>query len=367
MAMYGGWGQEEEKQPPPQGMVEPPGFEDLNAINGKGKGKGKGDGGKGVYNGWNNRGGYGNYGATKGGGKGGWKGGGKGKGAFPGQCHYCQKWGHRLNQCEQKTRDMDRTRGKAYAVEEDGEEEEDEEMCILCEDCEEVNHVGEEHDGWEKHTVMMDSGSSSSFLAHSALPGVEVKGPSAKDASRRWSTASGDEVRMTGTSKVKFMTNQGRRKAQTFKRSNKIEKNLAAVSEYCDNDQLVIFSKNGGAIIKDPAEAFARWIVSSSPGAVPFRRDKGKGTYSLDMWVPRNEASRGQPARREPQRRSETQTPTEEREKKNEDDDCDMEVDQLEVVRAQDWAEFVSNKQKKKGALRLPGSGNGSVFPRPGW
>ena len=89
---------------------------------------------------------------------------------------------------------------------------------------------------------------------HGALYGLAVATPSTKDAARRWSKASGDEVRKNGTSKLKVFTNQGQRKAQNFKRSNTISKNLGSISEYCDNDQLCIFSKSGGAIIKDPEE-----------------------------------------------------------------------------------------------------------------
>ena len=354
---------------------EPPGFEDLNAVYGnKGQGKGKGGsyggkgpwggGGKGKSKGFGGKDtAYGYKGGGKGwggGGKGDWSGGGgKGQGGpkggeFQGECHYCGKFGHRLNQCPKKTADMARMRaGRANALDE-SEDDDEEEVAILCEECNqfeaniveekigEVNAMDEqEYDGWEKHTVMVDSGSTSSFLKKDTLPQVEVKPPSEKDAKRRWSTADGASVKMTGTSKVNFYTNQGKGKAHKFNRSDKIAKNLSSVSEYADAGQLVIFSKKGGGIIKDPDERIARWLMASNPSATPFRRDKGKGTYSLDMWVQKAAADKVI------SRKKAVSFASSKKEKEEEigDENEDMEVD---VVTEEEWQEYLTRSQKQR-------------------
>ena len=390
-AMWTAWpdaGQEESSE-------EPDPYEALNALF---KGKGKGKGGKGQ--GWSGKGagsgspGYGGYGGGQGYGKGGakgtWQGGGKGNGwggsakgggkgkGFPGNCHYCGQLGHRLNQCEKKTADMKKQRG-ANALDEEEEDEEEDEIALLCEECgqdgQEVNALSDgdvemEYPGWEKHRTLMDSGSSSSFLKNGALPHVKVEPPTEKDRKRRWSTASGDEVRMSGSSRVKFVTNDGDKKAMQVKRSEKISKNITAVSEVCDRDQMCIFSKSFGVIIKDPQEKIAQYLLNSSEGAVRFERDKGKGTYSMDMWVQGGAARNGpaRPERKEPAGRTPTQPerkgkeltgrkPTQPGRKGGgtqrmptiaEEEPDDMEVDGLMALSAQDWQEVVSKGRKRK-------------------
>ena len=37
--------------------------------------------------------------------------------------------------------------------------------------------------------------------------------------------------------------------------------------------------------MKDPDEKIARALLTKVSGSIPFRRDPGKGTYSLDMWI----------------------------------------------------------------------------------
>ena len=115
----------------------------LAMIKGGGKG-GKGGGGKGdrPYQGYGGQNYNGNWGSRKaepgkGGGKGGggfggggkgdgWgsQGGGKGQGRFPGNCHFCGKQGHKLSECREKTKDMQR-RG-LNGLDEDWPEEDEE-------------------------------------------------------------------------------------------------------------------------------------------------------------------------------------------------------------------------------------------------
>ena len=134
-----------------------------------------------------------------------------------------------------------------------------------------------------------------------------------------------------------------------FKLSDSIEKNLGSVSEMCDMEHLVIFSKNGGGIIKDPGEKLARMIMTRVEGSIPFRRDEKKGTYSLDMWVKKASIeSKSEVSMRNA--REEVGA------KRQSVDESEMEVDELAAVSAQDWEVFVSRSQKRKDRK--------AVFPR---
>jgi len=176
---------------------------------------------------------------------------------------------------------------------------------------------------------------------------------------------------MTGISKVQFMTNQGAFKAMSFKRSEGVSKTLAAVPEICDKGHLVLFSKRGGAIIGDPGEEIARGLMAQyCEDMVPFRREKGKGTYTLDMWVERpgvggtsrpggkdGESGVGRTAR----------VSNEERKGGGSTED-DMEVDALAAVSAEEWKDFISRSRRhgNKNVMRLAGAGPTSGFIRPG-
>ena len=368
-AMWGSgqWGQQQQEYPQqeeeaPEG---PPGFEALNALMGKGKGKGEKGGGKNNYKDYNY--GQGKSGSTsyymnnynargyqpKGFGKGNPLG-GKGpgvKGSFPGVCYYCGLPGHRLNQCEKKTRDMRAGKGggKAGANALDDDDDDAEGMNLLCEVCGD-NEPGEinaamdvENSGWEREPLMMDSGCSSSFLRNKALPRLKVNPPSKKDASRTWSTADGSIVKAMGASRVPFMTNQGEKKALNFKRSEKIQKNLGSVSEICDAGHMVMFSKNGGGIVKDVDEKIAKYLMSQAVGAIPFRREEGKGTYTLDMWVKKGSEENENNIKKPPVKKE-----LEKEAEKEADDDEDVDMGELVVVEAEEWIEYLSKSQEKK-------------------
>ena len=240
---------------------------------------------------------------------------------------------------------MQRTNGAAAAFDEedDGQDKPlNGGVCVLCEDCGEVNAATEVAEGhWEKESAMMDSGASSSFLRNGALPQLGVTPPSAKDAARVWSTADGNRIKAEGDSKVNFLTNQGDKKALSFKRSEKMAKNLASVSEVCDTGHMVIFSKTGGGIVKDPDEKWARQIMAEAEGATPFKRDMGRGTYSLDMWVPRG-ADRGREGNKNAKRQPEVRTV------KQEERQEPHQAEELMVVPAEEWTEIMSRNAARK-------------------
>ena len=72
-----------------------------------------------------------------------------------------------------------------------------------------------------------------------------------------------------------------------MKCSDEIDQNIGSVSEMCDRAQTVLFTSKGGAIVADPGGVLARECLRRSKSYTTFMRDRG--TYTLDMWVPRKE------------------------------------------------------------------------------
>ena len=148
----------------------------------------------------------------------------------------------------------------------------------------EINAVDDDDTGgYEKHEMLMDSGSSSSFLRKGVLAHLGMEQATKDEAKRSWSTASGGTVRMRGTTKVKFDTNEFAPKSLRLKRSDEVDKTIGSVSEFADKGNTLIFTKSGGAIVHDPGEKLAKQMMQQSGRNTPFRRNRG--TYTLDMWV----------------------------------------------------------------------------------
>ena len=171
----------------------------------------------------------------------------------------------------------------------DGEEGVDREECNrLKENADdgvaagELNAVADEG-GYERHEMLTDSGSSSSFLKRGVLAHLGMEPASSDEAQRSWSKASGGTVRMRGTTQVNFDTNEYMPKSVKLKRSEEVDKTIGSVSEFADKGNTIIFTKTGGAIIHDPGEKLAKQLVQQAAKHTPFRRNRG--TYTLDMWV----------------------------------------------------------------------------------
>ena len=90
-------------------------------------------------------------------------------------------------------------------------------------------------------------------------------------------------MRMQGTSKVDFETNDHMPKAMNLKRSDQGDETIGATSEFCDGENLVIFSRSGGAVFPDPDEVLAKQLVAQAERKTLFRREGG--TYTLDMLI----------------------------------------------------------------------------------
>ena len=172
----------------------------------------------------------------------------------------------------------------------DASEPEKEEMNCLSDvigdggQMDQINSMDEQNGDYERHEMLMDSGSSSSFLRRGVLAHLGMEPASKDEVKRSWSNASGGEVRMRGTTKVRFDTNEFMPKSVKLKRSDEVDKTIGSVSEFADRGNTIIFTKSGGAIVHDPGEALAKQLVQQSKRTpTPFRRNRG--TYTLDMWV----------------------------------------------------------------------------------
>ena len=75
--------------------------------------------------------------------------------------------------------------------------------------------------------------------------------------------------------RVPFETNQGAKRRFSMRRSGQVSKNIGSVTEVCDKENLVIFHREGGAIVPDPNRVLSRWILSRAKGATLFDRHKG--------------------------------------------------------------------------------------------
>ena len=103
---------------------------------------------------------------------------------------------------------------------------------------------------------------------------------------------------------------------------------------------------------------------------IPFRREKGKGTYTLDMWVERSEV--GSTSRTDDESGESgfgrTARASSEKTKRGVRTDDEMDVDGLAAVSAEEWKDFVSRSRRhgNKNLIRLAGAGPTSGFIRPG-
>lgn len=234
-----------------------------------------------------------NYGKAWPKGKKGPKGGGKG---FAGKCRHCGEWGHTLKECKIKDAEMARWRAAsgvyiaqqqdAVPDEEHDHEHDHEDLFTLVEEgapCQEhVCTLGDPMKGWIREPMIMDSGASSTFL-RKGFDHLDVKAPEGKDRGRKWSDASGGEITHRGESRVKFFTEAGARKQMTMKRSDRVQKTIGSVSEIADKGNFVIFTKKGGAVVKDPDMKIARRLLGQVPDYTPFKRENN--VYTMDLWM----------------------------------------------------------------------------------
>ena len=136
----------------------------------------------------------------------------------------------------------------------------------------------------------MDSGAGSSFLRAGASDLIETNPVEEKDKGRRWSDAGNHEIKQTGTSTVRFLTDEYAGKRLQLRRSDQVHNNISSVAEMCDTGTFSIFTRHGGAIVKEPTGPIAQRIISGSPGATAF--DRVGNVYKLPMWIPISRAAR---------------------------------------------------------------------------
>lgn len=266
--------------------------------------------------------------------KGGEKGVGKGGSEFPGYCGRCWAWGHKRANCPK--------RPWANALPEEGDDEqgEEEDMCCLCnpegaDDSESGINAVEDNGEYERHSMLIDSGSAASFLKRGACEHIPTVPANEDQLKKSWSNASGGAVRMTGTARVKFDTNEWMPKAVKLRRSDQVDKTIGSVSEFCDKGNTVVFTRSGGSILRDPNEELAKWIVGSASRSTPFRRERG--TYTLDMWIKKPTKPNQERRQREKDQKEDAEAKRKPAAAMPQDERGDME---LAAVPAEDWEAF---------------------------
>ena len=118
-----------------------------------------------------------------------------------------------------------------------------------------------------------------------------------EDLGRRWTAATGDEIIMSGATKASLVTDEGTRQRWRFKRSDKMDKNLASVPEICGRGSSVVFTKKGGAIVKDDGRLAEEMIAKAGGGTRVTRSNGGlHGRFmvkreQVEPWAERSKRS----------------------------------------------------------------------------
>ena len=210
---------------------------------------------------------------------------------------------------------------------------------------------------YERIQMTVDSGAAKSFMKSGDCQGAKVtKG---KHIGKVYSSADNGKIVNEGESVVPFLTDDWTMKQMNFQRSNQIKKCLGSVGEIADKGQTVIFTRHGGAIIKDAECLAAKYAIQMAGKCTPFKRTKG--VYTMDMWVKKDkkdleEAANGERKNKEQQQERHNGDPNKRRKTAERDDeDVELAIDIEELP----W-NTVGPKGKKVIVLKNSG------FMRPG-
>ena len=64
-----------------------------------------------------------------------------------------------------------------------------------------------------------------------------------------------------------------------------VKRTIGAVGQICDQNNIVICSKSGGAIVRDIDETLFKWLLPRAPNQTRFERRHN--IYTFDMWLPK--------------------------------------------------------------------------------
>ena len=123
---------------------------------------------------------------------------------------------------------------------------------------------------WQKIEAVMDSGAADSVAPASIAPWVPVAESPGSRRGQHYLSASGDRLPNQGQKRLQVLTEDGTPTTTTYQIAD-VTRPLCAVSRMCDQDNVVVFTKEGG------------FVQTPSGKRTPFRRERN--VYLLDTWI----------------------------------------------------------------------------------
>ena len=133
-----------------------------------------------------------------------------------------------------------------------------------------------DENGWIVFKAVPDSGAQVSVADEELAQGYQLKSTAASRAGRGFVSASKHVIPSLGEYDIPTQSPEGVWSRQRWQVAPKgqIAKPLLSIGEECDKNQIVVFSKNGGAIINQ-----ATWAARKFPRL-------NNGTYEIEMRLP---------------------------------------------------------------------------------
>ena len=131
----------------------------------------------------------------------------------------------------------------------------------------------QEHAGWRRVGITVDSGAADSVAAPDAFPGYPVK---KHPTPIFYQSATGEPITNTGSQQVALVTNEGTLRGMTFQATERVRKPLAAVKRIVEAGHAVVFA---------PEDFGGAFILNLETGEENGLREDD-GNYMLDVWIP---------------------------------------------------------------------------------
>ena len=131
----------------------------------------------------------------------------------------------------------------------------------------------QEHDGWRRVGITIDSGAADSVADPGVFPGYSVR---KHDRPIFYQSATGEPITNVGEQDIAMVTREGTLRGMRFQATDKVKKPLAAVKRIVEAGHAVIFAPEsmGGSFILN--------LESLEDNSL--REDDGN--YMLDVWIP---------------------------------------------------------------------------------
>ena len=131
----------------------------------------------------------------------------------------------------------------------------------------------QEHEGWRRVGITVDSGAADSVADPRAFPGYEVR---KRLSPVFYQSATGEPITNVGEQQIALLTNEGTLRGMTFQATERVRKPLAAVKRIVEAGHAVVFA---------PEELGGSFILNLESGEENGLREDD-GNYMLDVWVP---------------------------------------------------------------------------------